>query len=89
MRYRFDPAGSWSATLITEGMVVARTAPGATGRETATRVASLLSELARAWARPVEVVHDLEGDRRAFLVVARVEGFLDVVREQFEPPLSA
>ncbi|GLZ55963.1 hypothetical protein [Actinomycetospora sp. NBRC 106378] len=89
VRYRFDQVGSWSASLIADGGVVARTATCATGREAATRVAALLIELARAWARPVTVVHDLEGDRRAFVVVARVEGFLDVICEQIEPPWSA
>jgi hypothetical protein len=89
VRCRFHLDGSWSATLIADGSVAARTATCATGREMAIRVEALLTELARAWARPVQAVHDLEGDRRAFRVVAQVEGFLDVICERLEPPLSA
>jgi hypothetical protein len=53
-------------------------------------VAAALAELSRRWGHPIQAVHDLEGDRQALWVVARVEGFLDAVCEQqLDPTLSA
>jgi hypothetical protein len=88
VRWRHHPDGSWSAAVICHGRRwVNASAP--TAHELVALVGVRLEHLAGFWRCGVRAVHDLEGDVRAFAVVAHVEGFDQQVRQHVAPRVAA
>ncbi len=78
VRCRFNGDGSWSSTVTADGVPELR-ADAPTGMELMRQVAAILEDLALRLDCSLRVVHDLDGDVRAFSVIAEVEGFADRV----------
>lgn len=79
VRWSFHLDGSWSVLVIADDGPAAP-ATAATGSAAMGEIAADLAVLAERRGCGLDVVHDLEGDPRAFAVVAALEGFAgDVV----------
>jgi hypothetical protein len=76
--YVFGGDAGWGATITVAGQAQSHVHAGS-GLEAVREVAAQLAGCARAAAARLVVEHRLEGDPRAFRVVAACDGFLDEI----------